>query len=304
MRRSSGKSQGGKSSQSQSRGGRPAQGRPAASRGGPPPRHSHTQNRGGQPQRGATSQVKDSALTKSWRQIAGTHAVKEALKIRPQSIKQAYVQVNLTNTPEVKELMQIFAKNSIRCEERSEMELAKICAGHQGVVIFSDYNPSFDYTQEGWEENSMIVALDGVEDPHNLGAILRTSWLMGVDGLIIPQDRAVGLTPTVHKVACGGVEHVEIARINNFTDPFTTLKEAGFWVYGLSHKATKSIYDIEYPEKVIWVLGAEDKGLRSTTERICDELVSIPQASADASYNVSVATAMALAETKRQWTKK
>lgn len=299
MRRSSGKPQGGKSSQSQSRGGRPA-----ASRGGPPPRHSHTQNRGGQPQRGATSQTKDSALTKSWRQIAGTHAVKEALKIRPQSIKQAYVQVNLTNTPEVKELMQIFAKNSIRCEERSEMELAKICAGHQGVVIFSDYNPSFDYTQEGWEENSMIVALDGVEDPHNLGAILRTSWLMGVDGLIIPQDRAVGLTPTVHKVACGGVEHVEIARINNFTDPFTTLKEAGFWVYGLSHKATKSIYDIEYPEKVIWVLGAEDKGLRSTTERICDELVSIPQASADASYNVSVATAMALAETKRQWTKK
>lgn len=299
MRRSSGKPQGGRNSQS-----RPA----APKRGGPPPRHSqtrsgHTQNRGGQPQR-ATSQVKDLALTKSWRQIAGTHAVKEALAVRPQSIKQAYVQVNLTNTPEIKELLQIFKENNIRCEERSEMELAKICAGHQGAVIFSDYNPAFDYTHQGWEDQSMIVALDGVEDPHNLGAILRTSWLMGVSGLIIPQDRAVGLTPTVHKVACGGVEHVEIARINNFNDPFETLKEAGFWVYGLSHKATKSIYDIKYPEKVIWVLGAEDKGLRSTTERVCDELVSIPQASADASYNVSVATAMALAETKRQWTKK
>lgn len=310
MRRSSGKPQGGKSSQRSGsaptgRGGRPAPaGRSAnrstaPSRSGPPPRHSQTHAQ----TRGATHATVP-AVSKSWRQITGTHAVREALKIRPQSIKQAYVQVNLTNTPEIKDLLQIFKAKNIKCEEKSEMELAKICAAHQGAVIFSDYNPAFDYTQEGWKEQSIILALDGVEDPHNLGAILRTSWLMGVDGMIIPQDRAVGLTPTVHKVACGGVEHVEIARINNFSDPFATLKEAGFWVYGLSHKATKSIYDITYPEKVIWVLGAEDKGLRTTTERICDELVSIPQASADASYNVSVATAMALAETKRQWTKK
>lgn len=312
MRRSSGKPQSGKNSTSQSRGGRPAPagrggrpapaGRAAPTRNGPPARHSHTQARGDQTRN--ASQATTSSLSKSWRQIAGTHAVREALKVHPQSIKQAYVQVNLTNTPEIKDLLQIFKAKNIRCEEKSEMELAKLCAGHQGAVIFSDYNPAFDYTQQGWEEQSMVIALDGVEDPHNLGAILRTSWLMGVSGMIIPQDRAVGLTPTVHKVACGGVEHVEIARINNFTEPFTALKEAGFWVYGLSHKATKSIYDISYPEKVIWVLGAEDKGLRTTTERICDELVSIPQLSADASYNVSVATALALAETKRQWTKK
>lgn len=271
-----------------------------SSQGRPQARPSHG---GGRQQqgRGSSQQSMHSSLPKSWRQIAGTHAVKEALNVRPQSIKQAYLQSNLTATPEIKELIQILRDHEIRFEERSDAELSKICAGHQGAVIFSDYNPAFDYTHQGWSHNSMIVALDGVEDPHNLGAILRTSWLMDVSGLIIPQDRAVGLTPTVHKVACGGAEHVEIARINNFNDPFETLKEAGFWVYGLSHKATKSIYDIEYPEKVIWVLGAEDKGLRSTTERVCDELVSIPQASADASYNVSVATAMALAETKRQW---
>lgn len=251
--------------------------------------------------RGAPAPGPSASLPKSWRQIAGTHAVKEALIVRPQSIKQAYIQANLMATAEIKELVQILKSKDIRFEERSDVELQKICAGHQGAVLFSDYNPAFDYTQQGWEQNSVIVALDGVEDPHNLGAILRTSWLMEVSGLIIPQDRAVGLTSTVHKVACGGAEHVEIARINNFNDPFETLKEAGFWVYGLSHKATKTIYEIEYPEKVIWVLGAEDKGLRTTTERACDELVSIPQASVDASYNVSVATAMALAETKRQW---
>lgn len=296
MRKTSGKPQGGRNSQSRG-------GRPASAKNGPPIRHNQLQNRGGQQQQPRTSS-QDSAINKSWRQITGTHAVKEALHIRAQSIKLAYVQVNLTNSPEVKELLAVFRDNRIRVEERSEIELSKICAAHQGVVIFSDYNPAFDYTVQDWKDQSMIVALDGVEDPHNLGAILRTSWLMGVDGLVIPQDRAVGLTPTVHKVACGGVEHVEIARINNFTEPFEALKEAGFWVYGLSHKATKSIYDIQYPEKVVWVLGAEDKGLRTTTERICDELVSIPQASADASYNVSVATAMALAETKRQWLKK
>lgn len=264
------------------------------------------QHGGGRPQNSAQvrSSKPDSSLPKSWRQIAGTHAVKEVLRVRPQSIKLAYVQKNLTSAPEIKELIKLLKDHDIRFEERAEAELTKMTQSHQGVILFSDYNPAFDYTQQGWEDKSMIVALDGVEDTHNLGAILRTSWLMGVSGIIIPADRAVGLTPTVHKVACGGVEHVSIARINNFNEPFEKLKEAGFWVYGLSHKATKTIYEIDYPEKVIWVLGAEDKGLRTTTERICDELVSIPQAAADASYNVSVATAMALAETKRQWSAK
>lgn len=274
-----------------------------SSKGGKSPQRSS----GGRPQaRGGGQQVQGmhSSLPKSWRQITGTHAVKEVLNVRPQSVKQALVQKNLMSTPEVKELLAIFREHDIRFEERAEPELAKLTQSHQGVIVFSDYNPSFDYTHQSWEEESLIVALDGVEDTHNLGAILRTSWLMGVSGVIIPADRAVGLTPTVHKVACGGAEHVEIARINNFNEPFEKLKEAGFWVYGLSHKAEKSIYEIEYPEKVIWVLGAEDKGLRSTTERVCDELVSIPQAAADASYNVSVATAMALAETKRQWAAK
>jgi len=244
------------------------------------------------------------SVSRSWRQITGTHAVKEVLHVRPGSVKQALVQRNLVSTPEIKEVITLLSEHDIRFEERSDIDLNKLCPSQQGVVLFSDYNPAFDYTVATWDANSLVLALDGVEDPHNLGAVMRTSWLMGVNGIIIPQDRAVGLTATVHKVACGGVEHVELARINNFQEPFETLKEAGFWVYGLSHKAKKSIYEIEYPEKVIWVLGAEDKGLRVTTERLCDELVSIPQLAADASYNVSVATAVALSETKRQWTQK
>lgn len=244
------------------------------------------------------------STAKAWRQVTGQHAVKELLKVRPKSIKSAYLQKNLMSSLEVKEIISQLKELNIKFEEKSDIELNKICPTHQGVVLFSDFNPSFDYTTKSWEHESLILALDGVEDPHNLGAIMRTSWLMGVDGIIIPQDRAVGLTPTVHKVACGGVEHVHLARINNFNDPISELKEAGFWVYGLSHKAKKTIYEINFPEKVIFVMGAEDKGLRTTTEKACDELVSIPQISSEASYNVSVATALALGEVKRQWSKK
>ncbi len=191
--------------------------------------------------------------------------------------------------------------NTVHVDRYFTTEMQKICPSHQGAVAFSDHTLDFNYSNAGWKKHSLVLALDGVEDPHNLGAIMRTSWLMGVDGIITPSDRAVGLTATVHKVACGGVEHVPMAQTNNFAEPFKKLKEDGFWVFGLSHKATKTIYDLNIPERVVWVMGSEDKGIRIPTERACDELVSIPQIDVKASYNVSVATALALAETKRQW---
>lgn len=254
--------------------------------------------RSGGPSSGSQSA---SGVNKSWRQVAGTHAIRELIKVRPQTIKSLVVQKNWASSSDLRDLVDEVRGLKINLNEVSESDLQKMCPSHQGAVAFSDYHPHFDVLEAGWEQNSMIVALDGVEDPHNLGAVLRTSWLMGVHGVIVPEDRAVGLTATVHKVACGGVEHVPLAKTNNFADPFKTLKEAGFWVFGMSHKAKKTIHDLKVPEKVIWVMGAEDKGLRIPTERACDELISIPQISADASYNVSVATAIVLSETRRQW---
>ncbi len=244
---------------------------------------------------------KPQTFPKNWRQVAGTHAIDELIRVRAKSIKHFLIQKNWSSSADLRLLVERLQKANIQFEEKSDIELQKICHSHQGAVAFSDATPQFNYQNAGWTQQSMILALDGVEDPHNLGAILRTSWLMGVNGVITPEDRAVGLTATVHKVACGGVEHVPMAQINNFADPFKKLKEDGFWVFGMSHKAEKTIYDMKIPDKVIWVMGAEDKGLRVTTERACDELVSIPQIDAKASYNVSVATALALAETKRQW---
>ena len=248
--------------------------------------------------------VEKLAYPKSWRQVAGTHAIVELIRVRPKTVQTVLLQSNWQSSAELRDLANILEDKKIKIETKSEQQLGDICRSHQGAVAFSDEYLDFDYEGTVWDDNSMVLALDGVEDTQNLGAILRTSWLMGVNGVIIPEDRAVGLTATVHKVACGGVEHVPLHRENQFAAPFESLKQAGFWVFGLSHKAKKTIYDLKIPDKVVWVLGAEDKGMRAPTEKACDELVSIPQASANASYNVSVSAALALAETKRQWSEK
>ena len=243
------------------------------------------------------------AYPKSWRQVAGTHAILELIKTHPKSVETVLVQNNWKTSSELRDLVDQLNDRKIKIEEKSDAQLEEISRTHQGAVAFSNLQLDFDYENVDWGDNGLVVALDGVEDTQNLGAVLRTSWLMGVNGIIIPEDRAVGLTATVHKVACGGAEHVPIHRTNQFTDPFETLKKSGFWVFGLSHKAKKTIYDLNIPEKVVWVLGSEDKGMRSPTEKACDELVCIPQLSPNASYNVSVSAALALGETKRQWEK-
>ena len=241
---------------------------------------------------------------KHWRQVAGTHAIIELINVHPKTVEVVLLQSNWRSSSDLRELADLIQERKIKVEERSEAQLHEICRSHQGAVAFSSYNLDFNFESMGWDDGGLILALDGVEDTQNLGAILRTSWLMGANGIIIPEDRAVGLTATVHKVACGGAEHVPIHRTNQFGSAFDSLKKSGFWVFGLSHKAKKTIYDLKIPEKVIWVLGAEDKGLRVPTEKACDELVCIPQLSPQASYNVSVSAALALGETKRQWSKK
>lgn len=230
----------------------------------------------------------------------GLHAVKEVLKIRPKSISKFLIKKDWSSSKEHFEMVNELKRNSISFEERTNESLDKLGTAHQGVACFVKDVPVLDLDAVKKLESVVLLILDGVEDPHNLGAILRTAWLMGVKGVVIPQDRAVGLTPTVHKVSCGAVEHVPVLTISNFSNLIEDLKESGFWIYGLSGVAKKSIYQLKLPKKIAWALGAEDKGLRIPTERSCDELVKIPQIDDAASYNVSVSTAIALCETFRQ----
>ncbi len=241
---------------------------------------------------------------REWRAIIGQHAILEVLKVRPKSIKQAWLKQGWESSADLHELQTEMKSRGLKVDTVPVAYLDKISVSHQGAAVFSSETPEVNFTEMARLEKAIALVLDGIEDPQNLGAIIRTSWLMGVAGLIIPEDRAVGLTASAHKVACGGVEHVPVERTTNFTNPLEELKKNGYWVFGLSHEGERSLFDLQIPDKVVWCIGSEEKGLRVTTERLCDELIRIPQISAAASYNASVATAIALTETHRQQTRK
>ncbi|WP_413943185.1 TrmH family RNA methyltransferase [Bdellovibrio sp. HCB-162] len=272
--------------------------------------HSHSQrppqggrpSGGGRPQqgRGAPSQRSENQIPREWRIVIGTHAINEVLKVRPQEVKGMWIRQGWESSNDLREMHELALESRVKVDIKPETVIEKFGSSQQGAAIFVDGAPTLD--MQGLEnfEKSIVLMLDGIEDPHNLGAIVRTSWLAGAQGVLIPEDRAVGLTPTVHKVACGGVEHVPVEETTNFAKYAEELKKQGYWIFGLSPRGKRSIFELDLPDKVVWAVGSEDKGLRVTTERLCDELVFIPQASSSASYNASVATAMALTETLRQ----
>lgn len=266
-----------------------------------PARSSHSprssQARPGRPHGGARS---ENQIPREWRIVIGTHAINEVLRVRPRQVKGMWVRQGWDHSGDLRDLYELAQENKIKVEIKPEGVIEKFGSSQQGAAIFVDGAPTLDMGGLENFEKSVVLMLDGIEDPHNLGAIMRTSWLTGAHGVLIPEDRAVGLTPTVHKVACGGVEHVPVEETTNFAKYAEELKKHGYWIFGLSPRGKRSIFELELPDKVVWAIGSEDKGLRVTTERLCDELVYIPQASASASYNASVATAMALTETLRQ----
>lgn len=234
------------------------------------------------------------------RAIAGTHAIREVLKVRPASVKEIWVEKNWESREDLRQIRDEMGRRFPRTILKSEEALSKLARSHQGAIAFSDAVVGADWKKIEQAESAVVLALDQVEDPHNLGAILRTSWLMGASALLVPEERSAGLTASVHKVAAGGAEHVPLEQ-GQFLPKLKNLKDAGFWVFGLDGAQTStSIFQMKIPSKVIWVMGSEEKGLRTTTRKVCDEVVSLPQANATASYNVSVAAAMILFETSRQ----
>lgn len=234
------------------------------------------------------------------RAVIGIHAVTEALRVRPRSVSPLWLRTGWQDSQELQKIEMEARSRQIRIEEHPAGHLDRLCSGHQGVLAFVNQDPELDWERLKGESIRRVVLLDGVEDPHNLGAILRTSWLLGVEAVFVPEMRAVHLSPAVSKVAQGALEHVPLEISSSMTQAIGLLKENGFWVFGLSHEARSNLYDLKLPEKVAWVLGSEGAGLRKPVERQCDELISIPQMDPQASFNVSVAAALALGETFRQ----
>jgi 23S rRNA (guanosine2251-2'-O)-methyltransferase len=232
--------------------------------------------------------------------LIGFHSVTEALRAgRP--VERVLVANGLTGG-RVQQLVKLCREHSVpvRWEERAALDRLAQGGVHQGVVAVRSGGQYGDLDSM-IEGARLVVVLDGVEDPHNLGAILRTAHAAGAGGAIIPERRAAGLTPVAVKASAGASEILPIARAGNINRLLETLKEKGFWIYGLDERGAESYDSVVYNAPTALVIGAEGKGLHDQVKKHCDVLVRIPIAGQLASLNVSVAAGIALFEWKRRF---
>jgi 23S rRNA (guanosine2251-2'-O)-methyltransferase len=177
-----------------------------------------------------------------------------------------------------------------------ELERLSGSADHQGVVADVDAYPYADASSLLEADDALVVALDQVQDPHNLGAICRTAEVAGASGVVIPERRSASVTPAVCKASAGAVEHLPVARVRNLADWLAVAKESGAWIYGADADSAKAYTDVDWSGRAVLVLGSEGKGLRPRVAQACDELVSIPVRGRVGSLNASVAAAVILFE--------
>lgn len=239
--------------------------------------------------------------------IHGFHAVGTRLKRFPDSVNELYL-------------------NSARMDQRAK-DLARLAEGqgckvllvdaarldglthggrHQGVAALIDAGKSYievdDVLENLGDEPPFLLILDGITDPHNLGACLRVADAMGVHAVIAPKDKSVGLNATVSKVACGAAEVVPYVMVTNLARTLRDLKDRDIWIAGTAGEATTDLHHFNHTGPLAWVMGSEGEGMRRLTREHCDVLVSIPMFGSVESLNVSVASGIVLSETRRQRT--
>ncbi len=236
--------------------------------------------------------------------IFGINAVTEALKARGRAFEWVGVATERKDL-RLQKLIQDCRRNSIpvRFLPRVELESMAGSGSHQGVVAVTSskqYNDLDDLIAAKRGQYALIVVLDGVEDPHNLGAILRTADAAGADGVVIPERRAAGITGTVVKSSAGASEHLPVAKVTNIARTLEELKAQNIWTVGLDERGAQSYESLDYNMDCAIVLGAEGKGVHDLVARKCDFLVSIPMLGKVPSLNVSVAAGVVLYEVVRQ----
>ncbi len=223
----------------------------------------------------------------------GIHPVAEALRAR--SPLERVLIARGAGGARIQEIVELARANStpVRFENRDALDRLAGKGSHQGVLALGAAKRYSDLDDIA-PTAKLVVVLDGVEDPHNLGAIARTAHAAGADAIIIPERRAVGLTETVAKAAAGALEHLPITRVTNINRTLEKLKEQGYWIYGMDERGTESYADVEWGAPTAIVLGAEGHGLHELVRKHCDVLVRIPMAGKIASLNVSVAAGIVL----------
>lgn len=239
--------------------------------------------------------------------LAGFHAVTARLRHAPATIKEFYFDESRRDK-RMQALLEQAAAAGLKCRGVPGSRLDGMAGGmrHQGVVAMAEANVlavDVDEVLDGLEDRgqpALLLVLDGVTDPHNLGACLRTADAAGVHAVIAPRDRAVGLNATVRRVACGAAETVPYIMVTNLARSMRALKDRDVWLVGTDDQAASSVHQVDGRRSMGWVMGAEGEGMRRLTRETCDELVNIPMLGSVESLNVSVASAVCLYESVRQ----
>lgn len=238
----------------------------------------------------------------------GIHAVRHALKNASADVLEMWALDNKRPAKGISEILELAKDMRISVQFVASKTLDKLThqANHQGVVIrrkVTGKESKIDLASvlamdDGGK--ALFLVLDGVQDPHNLGACLRTADAVGVRAVILPKDRAVGLNETVRKVACGAAENTAVIHVTNLSRALREIQDAGIWVIGTADEAENTIYEEDLTSSIALVMGSEGQGLRQNTRKHCDKLVNIPMAGVVESLNVSVAAGVCLYEARRQ----
>ena len=238
--------------------------------------------------------------------FTGIHAVREALEAG--STFDRVVIAKGRQDTRIEEIVQLARERGIavRFEDRSQLDRISNTRDHQGVIAIAaarapaTLEDIIASANKGQGQAGLIILLDGVEDPHNLGAVIRTALAAGAHGVVIPERRAAGLTDTVARASAGALAHLPVAKVTNLVRSMEELKEAGYWLVGLDEQGEKKYTEVDYTTPTGIVMGSEGKGLHELTRKRCDFVVSLPTTGPVKSLNVSVATGVVLFEALRQ----
>ncbi|SDO96232.1 23S rRNA (guanosine(2251)-2'-O)-methyltransferase RlmB [Ectopseudomonas guguanensis] len=237
--------------------------------------------------------------------VYGVHAVEALLRHHPKRVKQLWL-AESRHAPRIQPMLELAAQHRVPVGQKERQELDEWAEGvHQGVV--AEVSPSqvwgenmLDELLERSEGVPLLLVLDGVTDPHNLGACLRTADAAGALAVIVPKDKSATLNATVRKVACGAAEVIPLVAVTNLARTLEKLQKKGLWVVGTAGEAEQELYQLDMTGPTVLVMGAEGKGMRRLTREHCDYLVKLPMGGSVSSLNVSVATGVCLFEAVRQ----
>ncbi|MGD8672952.1 MAG: 23S rRNA (guanosine(2251)-2'-O)-methyltransferase RlmB [Thiogranum sp.] len=238
--------------------------------------------------------------------VFGLHAVTSLLQRNPTRVS-LLLALESRDDARMQQVLELAEKANVPIRRVARGELDELVQGvsHQGVVAETGAAPVIGEKElpeflDALPHPAFLLILDGIQDPHNLGACLRTADAAGVDAVILPRDRSAPLNATVRKVACGAAEFVPVVRVTNLARIMRAIRDRGIWVYGAAGEAESTLYQTDLSGPLALVLGGEGKGLRRLTREHCDGLVSIPLDGSVSSLNVSVATGICLFEARRQ----